>query len=86
MMVFRKLQQFVPEFDDYCVRNGKRWREFAPGGGSAGLTDDEGKELWGARLIGRWKSVRISFLHWSLILSKPSFIQGCTAPSMPAPR
>ena len=60
MMVFRKLQQFVPEFDAYIYEAGKRWPEFAPGGQSAGLTDDEGAELFGARMIGRFKSVRCS--------------------------
>ena len=57
MMAFRKLQQFVPEFDDYLAKNGKRWKEFSPGGVSDNLTDQEGAELWGARMIGRWKSV-----------------------------
>ena len=57
IMVFRKLEQFVPEFDDYLERNGRRWREFAPGGEACNLTDKEGAELWGARMIGRWKSV-----------------------------
>lgn len=56
IMVFRKLEQFVPEFDDYLDRNGRRWKEFAPGGASCELTDKEGAELWGARMIGRWKS------------------------------
>ena len=57
MMVFRQLQQFVPEFDGYISEAGKRWPEFALGGESAGLTDDEGAELFGARMVGRWKSV-----------------------------
>ncbi|GJE84142.1 DyP-type peroxidase [Phanerochaete sordida] len=56
IMVFRKLQQFVPEFDDYLNRNGKRWKEFSPNGAADDLTDKEGTELWGARMIGRWKS------------------------------
>ncbi|KLO19635.1 hypothetical protein SCHPADRAFT_52072 [Schizopora paradoxa] len=55
MMVFRKLEQFVPEFDAYLAKNGPRWREFAPPGCPV-LTDKEGADLWGARLIGRWKS------------------------------
>ena len=69
MMVFRKLQQFVPEFDEYTAKNGRRWPEFAPGGDSAQLTDQEGAELFGARMVGRWKSVR-SFMHVSRVLNK----------------
>lgn len=57
-MVFRKLQQFVPEFDGYTAKNGLRWREFAPGGAADNLTDKEGAELFGARMVGRYKSVR----------------------------
>lgn len=57
VMMFRKLQQFVPEFDEYLRKHGLRWREFAPGGDSNKLTDEEGADLFGARLVGRWKSV-----------------------------
>jgi len=46
-LVFRYLFQKVPEFDDFVFRN----RLKAPG-----LTDQEGADLLGARLIGRWKS------------------------------
>ncbi|KIK68735.1 hypothetical protein GYMLUDRAFT_68574 [Collybiopsis luxurians FD-317 M1] len=55
MMVFRKLEQDVPAFNEYLKKNGRRWKEFAPPG-CPELTDEEGAELWGARLIGRWKS------------------------------
>ncbi|KAG9028337.1 hypothetical protein FRB95_006564 [Tulasnella sp. JGI-2019a] len=58
IMVFRKLQQDVPEFDTYLKRNGRNWREYLPKeyAGKVTLTDDEGAALFGARMIGRWKS------------------------------
>ncbi|KAJ7057445.1 hypothetical protein C8F01DRAFT_1256708 [Mycena amicta] len=55
IMVFRKLEQDVDAFNKYLEKNGPRWREFAPLG-CPQLTDKEGAELWGARLVGRWKS------------------------------
>ncbi|CUA72928.1 Dye-decolorizing peroxidase msp1 [Rhizoctonia solani] len=58
-MVFRKLEQDVPEFNAYVVENGKRWREFIPEEGKEGqvqLTDLEGAKLFGAQMFGRWKS------------------------------
>ncbi|KAF5318263.1 hypothetical protein D9758_018706 [Tetrapyrgos nigripes] len=30
MMVFRKLEQSVPEFNKWLRENGPRWREFRP--------------------------------------------------------
>jgi Dyp-type peroxidase family len=45
--VFRKLQQFVPEFNEFLAKNP------IP---DKGLTPAEGSELLGARLVGRWKS------------------------------
>lgn len=69
ILVFRKLEQSVIPFEDYLATNGRRWREFIPGGEasvSPPLSDQEGADLFGARLLGRWKSVsftepRISF-------------------------
>ncbi|KAJ6470967.1 hypothetical protein C8R45DRAFT_836782 [Mycena sanguinolenta] len=55
IMVFRKLEQDVGGFNEYLKKNGRRWREFAPPG-CPELSDEEGAELWGARLVGRWKS------------------------------
>lgn len=59
IMVFRKLQQDVPEFDRYLEDNGKRWRDFVPREhkGNVQLTDKEGAALFGAQMFGRWKSV-----------------------------
>jgi hypothetical protein len=63
MLVFRKLEQSVMPFEDYLKKNGPRWREFIPGGDiSPPLTDQQGSDLFGARLIGRWKSVCIHVL------------------------
>lgn len=47
-LVFRYLAQKVPEFDQFLRNNpvGLQW----------GLTPEEGSELRGARLVGRWKS------------------------------
>ncbi|VDC00498.1 unnamed protein product [Peniophora sp. CBMAI 1063] len=55
MMVFRKLEQDVPEFHTWKKQVGVRWREFAPPKCPT-LTDDQGADLWGARMIGRWQS------------------------------
>ncbi|KAG8690303.1 hypothetical protein FRC11_012509 [Ceratobasidium sp. 423] len=59
IMVFRKLQQSVLLFEKYCKDNGKRWPEFIPGGeypGEGGFNDNDGAELFAARMVGRWKS------------------------------
>ncbi|KAH7908198.1 hypothetical protein BJ138DRAFT_390834 [Hygrophoropsis aurantiaca] len=58
MMVFRKLEQDVPEFDQYLKENGKDWRNFAkaPDEAQPPLSDEEGAELFGAYMVGRWKS------------------------------
>ena len=47
-MVFRKLEQDVKGFKDYCRQNYVRRKD---------LTFQEGADLWGARMVGRWKSV-----------------------------
>jgi len=46
-LVFRKLKQFVPEFNDFLNKNP------IP---DPGLTPAQGSELLGARIVGRWKS------------------------------
>ncbi|KIJ46849.1 hypothetical protein M422DRAFT_226547 [Sphaerobolus stellatus SS14] len=45
--VFRKLEQRVPEFNLFLKQNALK---------GPGLTADQGSELLGARLVGRWKS------------------------------
>jgi deferrochelatase/peroxidase EfeB len=47
-LVFRQLQQLVPEFNKFLTDNPIH----APA-----LTPKQGSELLGARMIGRWKSV-----------------------------
>ncbi|KDQ07943.1 hypothetical protein BOTBODRAFT_180290 [Botryobasidium botryosum FD-172 SS1] len=57
IMVFRKLEQDVVGFEDYLAENGSKWRSFIPPGYKGpDLTDKDGAELFGARLVGRWKS------------------------------
>ncbi|KAF7348498.1 DyP-type peroxidase [Mycena venus] len=51
-LVFRQLKQLVPEFNKFLTDNPIR----APA-----LTAQEGSELLGARMIGRWKSVRCEY-------------------------
>ncbi|KDR78229.1 hypothetical protein GALMADRAFT_65104 [Galerina marginata CBS 339.88] len=46
-LVFRYLFQKVPEFDDFVHSNRLK---------GPGMTDKEGTDLLGARLVGRWKS------------------------------
>ncbi|OBZ77251.1 Dye-decolorizing peroxidase msp1 [Grifola frondosa] len=58
-MVFRKLEQNVEDFNTYLKQNGPYWRNFVPKDHDSvkdPLTDAEGAELWGARMLGRWKS------------------------------
>ncbi|KAG2338001.1 Dyp-type peroxidase [Suillus weaverae] len=57
ILVIRMLEQSVILFEDYLQKNGHRWREFIPGGDiSPPLSKQEAEDLFGARLIGRWKS------------------------------
>ncbi|EIN07199.1 peroxidase TAP [Punctularia strigosozonata HHB-11173 SS5] len=46
-LVFRKLQQYVPEFNKYLQDNAIQ---------HPGLSPAQGAELLGARMVGRWKS------------------------------
>jgi deferrochelatase/peroxidase EfeB len=52
-LVFRQLKQLVPEWDWWL-------KKVAPP--ISGLTQDESAELLGARIMGRWKSVRFHIL------------------------
>lgn len=49
IMAFRKLHQRVPEFNTFLEDNPIK---------KHGLTHEEGVALRGARMVGRWKSVR----------------------------
>jgi Dyp-type peroxidase family len=49
--VFRYLFQEVPEFDDFLTKN-----PIAKDGNGKVLTPEEGSDLLGARMVGRWKS------------------------------
>ena len=55
-LAFRHLLQTVPEFDEFVNKN----RLQLPG-----LTEKEGADLFGARLVGRWKSGK--YLHCKLV-------------------
>lgn len=83
MMVFRKLEQDVLSFDKYIKTHGKRWREFAPGGDANNLTDEEGAELFGARMMGRWKSVGSPDTLASRYTSRICRT-GCPCPNLPS--
>jgi deferrochelatase/peroxidase EfeB len=58
-LVFRYLFQKVPEFDNFVFQNRLK---------GPGLTDKEGADLLGARLIGRWKSGMPSIFPHNLCL------------------
>lgn len=64
LMVFRKLEQDVVGFDEYLAKAGPLWRKFLPPAQvpkvNPPLSDEEGADLFGARMVGRWKSVRVS--------------------------
>lgn len=53
-LVFRQLQQFVPEFGKFLLDNAVV---------KDGLNTTDGAELLGARMMGRWKSVRCSLVR-----------------------
>ena len=55
-LVFRKLEQSVLALEDYVDKNYISIRRDEPKDGTP-LTDDERKALFGARLVGRFKSV-----------------------------
>jgi deferrochelatase/peroxidase EfeB len=46
-LVFRQLFQEVPEFNTFLEENPINFK---------GLTPEQGSELLGARMVGRWKS------------------------------
>jgi len=70
-MVFKKLEQLVPEFNQYLVKNGPRWNEFVPKVvADPPLSPEEGAALWGARMFGRWPSVCTTNMS-DLIISPP---------------
>ncbi|KIM34766.1 hypothetical protein M413DRAFT_450072 [Hebeloma cylindrosporum] len=50
-LVFRYLFQHVPEFNDFLKKN-----PIAKDGDGKVLTPEEGSDLLGARMVGRWKS------------------------------
>ena len=50
-LVFRWLFQMVPEFNEVLKKN-----PLAKDGNGKVLTPEEGSELLGARIVGRWKS------------------------------
>jgi len=52
-LVFRQLQQKVPEFNKYVEDHALN---------VPGLSQEENTDLFGARLIGRWKSVSSNLL------------------------
>ena len=51
-LVFRQLKQLVPEFNKFLLDNA------LPTANGTTLTRQEGADLLGARMVGRWKSVR----------------------------
>ena len=52
LIAFRYLFQLVPEFNTFLKNNPIK---------SVGLPPDQGSELLGARLVGRWKSGECKF-------------------------
>ena len=58
-MVFRNLEQDVLGFEAYIKQRGVNWRKHVPDPDAVQppLTDQEGADLMGAQIVGRWKSV-----------------------------
>jgi Dyp-type peroxidase family len=70
-LVFRQLKQFVPEFDKLLTDNPIM---------EPGLTPQQGSELLGARMIGRWKSVSCHVIivqpsHSQIVFLDPRVLQ-----------
>ena len=83
LMVFRKLKQMVPEFRKYVKDAGPKWREWMPPEEVEDMkklnppfADSEGAALYGARLFGRWQSVRASFQRQTLRVSMIKLVIG----------
>ena len=79
LLVFLKLQQYVPEFEEFVNDAGQNWRQFIPKESeSQTLTDEEGAALFGAQMVGRWTSVSNSSNRpWcaaSLEISQPDVL------------
>lgn len=60
-LVFRYLFQHVPEFDKFIEDNAIKM---------PGLSKEEGKELLGARLVGRWKSGMLNLVTLEIEFTK----------------
>jgi deferrochelatase/peroxidase EfeB len=58
-LAFRQLKQLVPEFNKFLLDNA------LPTANGTKLTQQEGADLLGARMVGRWKSVSILAAHAS---------------------
>ena len=55
-LAFRYLFQQVPEFNDFLKKN-----PIAKDGNGKALTPEQGSDLLGARMVGRWKSGMSTF-------------------------
>ena len=66
-MVFRKLEQNVLYLEDYIEQH---WKTIPAEIGGTQLSDNQRKDLFGARMVGRFKSVRNStqFPHLSMLI------------------
>lgn len=53
-LAFRKLKQLVPEFNSFLWNNAIEM---------PGMTQQQGADLLGARMFGRWRSVRNLHIH-----------------------
>jgi deferrochelatase/peroxidase EfeB len=68
-LAFRQLQQFVPEFGKFLNDNPVQ-------DVSGSLSVAQGAELLGARMVGRWKGVRLPMNSTQSISCSPYFSQG----------
>ena len=75
-MVFRKLEQNVLALEDYVAKHWETIPIDVAGDNSIFLTTDQRKQLFAARLIGRFKSVSYTVaksLVWQMLI----IIIGC---------
>ena len=74
-LAFRYLFQQVPEFDNFLKKN-----PIAKDGNGKVLTPEQGSELLGARMVGRWKSGMPIFCPYPLRKETDYFITNHRGP------
>jgi hypothetical protein len=81
-MVFRKLEQNVLVLEDYVAKYWKTIPRDVAGDNSILLTDNERKQLFAARLVGRFKSVSYAVAKSLVLINADHYHRVCHSPSL----